>query len=437
MWPIRGFIIARGLIVVAAAASAQVLPPQEIPDPQLRELQQRHLADLKNIATAISAHSFPYGLYFSRTLDLSEREQKQSDQRAIRFDKFRGKTVLEITANYYASYSADLMDKEERARRTLQDVGVPILQAAIPPLAEEEKVQSFAIEISHHVRRKILGVSDENYENVALIFPVSAGKMLMAATTPGEQEAALLQGELFVNREPVEGWGLSRPQLAKETGPSMVTTAAMQDNAQSTPETELRDHGPKILPGESGKALVAVAPAPGPGQATGSRAEVSVDSLQTLQQLHQADVDRLLRELDKQAHFVSYAPPAFVSFHKGAFLQISVMTTLKENAAGSEYQMAALAFDEHIAHLIRPVLTVLKGVSDFDGFDFSTTIRLAGRTESAGVAVEFIFPASALKSYQDYDLTGQQLINMGFVLINGERVSVELQAAEAGLPVQP
>jgi hypothetical protein len=76
MWPIRGFIIACGLIIVAAAASAQVLPPREIPDPQLRELQQRHLADLKNIATAISAHSFPYGLYFSRTLDLSEREQK-------------------------------------------------------------------------------------------------------------------------------------------------------------------------------------------------------------------------------------------------------------------------------------------------------------------------------------------------------------------------
>jgi hypothetical protein len=67
MWPIRGFIIACGLIIGAAAASAQVLPPQEIPDPQLRELQQRHLADLKNIATAVSAHSFPYGLDFSRT----------------------------------------------------------------------------------------------------------------------------------------------------------------------------------------------------------------------------------------------------------------------------------------------------------------------------------------------------------------------------------
>jgi len=33
----------------------------------------------------------------------------------------------------------------------------------------------------------------------------------------------------------------------------------------------------------------------------------------------------------------------------------------------------------------------------------------------------------------NYDSTGQQLINSGFVLINGERVSLDLQNAEAGV----
>ena len=98
--------------------------------------------------------------------------------------------------------------------------------------------------------------------------------------------------------------------------------------------------------------------------------------------------------------------------------------------------MAALAFDEHIAHLIRPVLAALKGQTDFDGIDFSTTVRLAGTPDGEGTAVEFIFPANGLTGYQDYDLTGQQLINMGYVLINGERVALDLQSAEAGIAPQ-
>jgi hypothetical protein len=47
-------------------------------------------------------------------------------------------------------------------------------------------------------------------------------------------------------------------------------------------------------------------------------------------------------------------------------------------------------------------------------------------------AVEFFFPVDALRCYEAYDCTGQQLIDQGSVLINGERVSLDLQIAEAG-----
>jgi hypothetical protein len=96
--------------------------------------------------------------------------------------------------------------------------------------------------------------------------------------------------------------------------------------------------------------------------------------------------------------------------------------------------LAALAFDQHIAHLIRPVLAFFKDRSDFDGVDFSTTLRLAtdSGTNGSPLAVEFIFPLKLLSAYADFDTTGQQLIEAGFVLINGERVSLNLEAAEAG-----
>jgi hypothetical protein len=140
------------------------------------------------------------------------------------------------------------------------------------------------------------------------------------------------------------------------------------------------------------------------------------------------------KELDPQAHFVSYAPPAMVAFRKGAYLEFSVDTTLPATAAGSRYKMAALAFDDHISHLARPMMAFFKGDLDFDGIAFSTTIHQGDKTNAAqgSEAVEFFFPMDALRCYETYDCTGQQLIDQGSVLINGERISLDLQMAEAG-----
>ena len=99
------------------------------------------------------------------------------------------------------------MQREDRARRTLDDVIVPMLKAAIPAVIGERKVQGFAIEISHHVRKKVLGVTTENPENVAFILPRKAAERLMLATTDEEREAASMQGMLFVDRNQLDGWG--------------------------------------------------------------------------------------------------------------------------------------------------------------------------------------------------------------------------------------
>ena len=136
-----------------------------------------------------------------------------------------------------------------------------------------------------------------------------------------------------------------------------------------------------------------------------------------------------------------------VAFRKGAYLEFSLSTTLPA-AVGSRYKLAALAFDDHIAHLVRPMMAYFKGDLDFDGIAFSTTIHqddgastMQGNksgaaqdkqaTAQGNEAVEFFFPVDALRCYEAYDCTGQQLIDEGSVLINGERVSLDLQIAEA------
>jgi hypothetical protein len=52
---------------------------------------------------------------------------------------------------------------------------------------------------------------------------------------------------------------------------------------------------------------------------------------------------------------VSYAPPSFVAFRDEAYLQLKMNTEFDQPAGSSQYRAAVLAFDFHIAHLLRPV----------------------------------------------------------------------------------
>ena len=418
-------------LLLAVSAPAQVLAPEEIRDPNLRQLQKKYFTELKRITEAAAAHSFPYHFYFSRALDLTEKDQRSNDQRSVQFDRYRDKTVLKITGNYFAAYSAELMKPEERARQTYQDVILPLLRAAAPALEKADEPQAFAFEISHHVRKKVLGVSSEGIENVVLILPKASAQRLVAATGPAAQQAAVLEGEVFLNAAPIALW--PRPEGEAATG----ETAQVSAPAPAVSARPLK--APSVPPVPNPLAASLEPPAKTQSLAVAPLRDSSPEALKSIQSSYQGVLDRMVQELNAQAHFVRYAPPAFIPFHQGLYLQLSLTTALPESASGSQYKLAALAFDRHIAHLIRPALAYFReDRGDFDGIDFSTSVRLGADKNSdfSSVAVEFILAQNMLRAYEQFDCTGQQLIDSGFVLINGERVSLTLQIAEAGLQLR-
>src|SRR5271165_164842 len=186
-------------VVLAAALAAtvpsyaQVITPVELSDPKAQRLQQRHLQTLMAIATEIEAHKFPYPFYFSRVLDVDLAKMQLADQRSIRFDIYQGQTVLEITGNYYAAYSTDRMDPYARMKETFERVIMPILQAEVPHFPDDSEFSAFAIEVSHHVRQKVMGVSAEQPENVTIIIPVPVAQKLVDAKSDDQKQAAILE----------------------------------------------------------------------------------------------------------------------------------------------------------------------------------------------------------------------------------------------------
>ncbi len=411
----------------ASCAVAQVLSPMEIKDPAMRALQQHYLKDLQTISTELTQHSFPFPFYFSRTLDIDEAGQKRVDQRSIRFERYNNQKALEITGNYYASYSDQLLDADHRLRQTYIDVILPILQAVVPRLQSEPEIDVFAVEVSHHVRRKVMGVNGEYPENVVVVVPRELALRVVNTHDLLGQQTLMLDSEVYQSGEPTLLWLVGdKPSIPDGRSMEKRTTTPVLASVHSgdVSNDNLRFPGTSLPSLTRSNVPPELRAAPlhdsTPGQ------------LKALQVKYQEEIEKLTQEQDAGAHFVSYAPPAFIAFKQGAYLQLSLTTTLDAGTADSQYKLAALAFDRHVSHLVRPVLGYFTNDADFDGIDFSTTVKIAGDKDNAhALAVEFVLPLAALNSFQQYDCTGQQLLNAGIVLINGERAGLELQIAEA------
>ncbi len=217
---VRGAVLL--LLVAMVPLPAQVITPVEVSDPRAQRQQQRYLQTLMAIGPELEAHKFPYPFYFSRVLDVDLAKMQLADQRSIRFDTYKGETVLEVTGNYYAAYSADRMNSYARLKETFERVVMPILQAEVPRFRDDSEFSAFAIEVLHHVRRKVMGVSSEQPENVTIIIPVLVAQKLVDAKSDDQKQAAVLDAQVFLNGQPYSLWlqeGAPRRSGRKSTRP--------------------------------------------------------------------------------------------------------------------------------------------------------------------------------------------------------------------------
>src|SRR5579859_98849 len=222
------------LLACTRILPAQVVASVEITDPALRALQQQSFTDLKAVGKKIADYPFNFNFYLSRKLDIDENVQKRSDQHSIRFEHLNGSTVLAISGNYYGAYAADKFNEEQRARQTFQDVVVPILKAAVPTFESSTAVQGYAVEVSHHVINKTMGMPIERPENLMIYFPRVAAVKLIEAQNNLAMQGALIDAEVLLNAKQLSIWltdensasaGESAPDVAAPTNPTLTAAA--------------------------------------------------------------------------------------------------------------------------------------------------------------------------------------------------------------------
>ena len=216
---------------------AQVVSPVEIQDPQLQTLQRRNMSSLKVVGQQIIAHHFEFPFYLSQKLDIDEQAQLRTDKNSIRFDRYEDNLVLAISGNYYAAYSQKF-DVEQRAKNTLLQVVLPILRIAVSQFKDNTAIQGYAVEISHHVVRQTMGLTMEGPENMMTYLPQRVAIALVKARSLGEQEAAMLEAQVFINAQPLSIW-LSDANIRTAKVTPHKQTPVEQPSPMAQTETDL------------------------------------------------------------------------------------------------------------------------------------------------------------------------------------------------------
>lgn len=100
----------------------------------------------------------------------------------------------------------------------------------------------------------------------------------------------------------------------------------------------------------------------------------------------------------------------------------------------SMYEAASMTFDEIVKKLAKKISTDFKKQNEIAGFIFNITYTNKDFSEKYDVpryvTNEFILPKEACRQYATLDITNQDLINQSIVLVDGERISLNLQISK-------
>ncbi|HKM83186.1 MAG TPA: hypothetical protein VJY15_19780 [Candidatus Acidoferrum sp.] len=434
----------RVLLLIAAvvaflAGAPRVTPqvsPNEILDPDLKALEKQYFSQLKSLNQSIARLHFPFPFYLSRYVGIEPAKQAETDSRGLEFVKFRDRTVLKITGNYDAAYSATQFTRNERAARTFQDVLLPILQTVTQGISPDVACDAIGFEVAYHTRAAEKSYDYEGKELLVIVVDRQDAFVLAQATNDTARQDILNRSMVFLGGQE---FGLS----LLEKDPYLVSTLprtkpskpdSSSTGVSSTTLSRLNHPIPNTIPSvAAGSSPEAVSSAPAKPDLSQARPVATQSDVDRLQAQYQAQLDTLSKEGQAKFQFVDYDPPAFVVISKQLALQMTLRNNLRFDIEKSSiYKRAAQTFDLFLAPKLKDLLDKIPNDSAIAAYDFSVVNPL---TSSMGAkerseAVEFILPAALARQFADNEITNQALIDKSQVLVNGVRIALNLQLVE-------
>src|SRR6266496_3668707 len=413
------------LLLFGPARSFAQVTPAEIPNPALKVLEQAHLSKLIAINRTVPLLTYPFPFSLNRYVGSDPKSPTGVDGRGLEFVNFHDQIVLKVTGNYEAAFDADRLSPNQRSSRVFNDVIYQMLEIVPSYFSAADEFDAVGFEIGYHVRRKAAHYEYEGKEILVAVLSKADALRYTKAPTDSERQELLNRSEIFLNGKPF-GLALSGSEpLDVATLQRSVKQPANQKQGGLSPSS---DPANSARTGQDESATSEPASMQMAGLAMVVRTRADAERLETR---YKSQLDALGAAGLTNHHFVQYAPPSLVVFRNQIVLQLTLRNpNTFDQEATSIYKRAARGFDLFLAPQLKSILERIPDDAELGGLDITVLNDLTGTAGHSSEAVEFVCPLKALRKFADADITNQELINQSVVLVNGVRISLNLQQVE-------
>jgi hypothetical protein len=410
--------------------------PNEILNPQLKALEKQYFVQLKTVNQEIAKTSFPFPFYLSRVVGLDPAQQVEADTRGLEFKRFRDRVTLKATGNYNAAYDSKQFTRNERAARTFRDVFLPILQVITRNIPPDVDCDAIGLEIGFHVRDAGKSYDYEGRDILVVVLDRKDAFQMVLEKDDNARQDILNRSMVFLGGEEYGLSLLDRDPLvvdpnSRSKSPKIDATSTA---SSSTSASRLLRSNPNLLPSAAaGNPADSAAGSSARVDLSQSKPAVTPADADKLQVQYQPQLEALSREGRAKFGFVNYDPPTFVVVSKQMVLQMTLKNTAKfDPEKSSIYKRAAQTFDLFVAPKMKDVLDLIPSELPVDYYDFSVVNALNSSSggKERSEAIEFLLPRNLARKFANSDITNQELLDRGQVLVNGVRIALNLQLVE-------
>jgi hypothetical protein len=422
-------VVCAAILLFGPAQSSAQVSPAEVLNPRLKALQQTHLNKLMAMNRTIGLLTFPFNFSLNRYVGSDSKQQMGVDGRGLEFVNFHDHVVLKVTGNYNAAFDADRLTPNQRSSRVFDEVVFQILEILPGYFSVADGFDAVGFEISYHVRRKAVHYEYEGKEFLVAVLSKADALSYAAVQTDSQRQEMLNRSEIYLNgkafglalgaSEPLDVEALER---SVRRPPSLAANRKQDATPLSGDSANLARTGQDTIPSaQSAAEQMPERVTPAPTRADAERLETK----------YKAQLDALATEGVSTFHFVQYAPPSFAVFRNQLLLQLTLRNPNSfDKEATSIYKRAARSFDLFLAPQLKSILDRLPNDTELSGLDITILNDLTSTAGHSSEALEFVCPLGVLRKFADADITNQDLINQSVVLVNGVRITLNLQQVE-------
>ncbi len=394
------------LLLLVGVAFGQV-PSSEILNPTLKSDEARYLPQIRLLHQAIAGEKYKYPFHLARYLDAHSGQRAALDSNGIEFVYFQHRVVLKISGIYRAAYNAEYLSKNQRAALTFQDVIVPILDRVAQNIPSNIDCDGIGFEILYDTRDVNRAYDFEGKEVLTVIFSREDALTYRAATDDVKRQQILNRSEVFLDGK---DYGLALGQH----DPLNVKALDRQDQFL----------GEKNAIGATDLAAASIQ------QKDKERPAINVANIAALQAKYQLQLHTLVQQNGVKLHLSEKYPPDIEINGDQALLHLTMDSNLICNQSTSSiYKRAAQNFDLFLAPQLKVLLDALPVDEGYSAVDFSIISHFEDKNASTE-KIEYICPVKALRSFTANQLASQDVINQSIVLVNGVRITLNLEIVE-------